>query len=564
MSDVTLKMLLLGEDRSAGKALHGVGAEAEKSRGHLSTFAKTAAGVFAGAALLSGAKAVGGALVGMTKNAMEDEAAQKRLATSLKNTAGATDGQVASVENWISKQGVALGVTDDELRPALGRLVTATHDVGKAQKLTSLAMDVSAGTGKSLESVTTALMKAQNGSVGGLSKLGVATKDAAGHTMSLKEITKQMADTYKGQAATAAGTAEGKFKRLKVIFDETKESIGAKLIPVAMALATWFLTKGLPAAQAFGGWLHDKLGPIFKRIGDVVRSVTAGMDGDVGKNLGAVVDTIRSIVSIIKSLWARFGDFITEYVIRSFQNARQYIGGALRIIQGIFKVFSSLLKGDWRGVWEGIKLILSGALDVIKGLVKQALNILQLLFRVGWSIIKGIVAGVWSGIKALVAAGADWVVAQIRALPGKIAALAGRFRDAGVHLIGAMVDGLKNAGGVVSGIAGNVWDAVRGMLNSAIGKINSALSFHISLPGPDINVSSHIPYLAAGGIVTRPTLAMIGEAGPEAVVPLGRGAGFGGGGDQMLTVNLTLDGKTVQQVLLNLKRSKGGVALGLA
>ena len=119
----------------------------------------------------------------------------------------------------------------------MGKLVAATGDVAKAQDLASLAMDVSAGSGKSLDAVTMALVRAQNGSVGGLSRLGIATKDAAGKTRSLDEITKDLARTYKGAASEAAGTAEGKQKKLKIAFGELQEELGAKLLPAMTELA---------------------------------------------------------------------------------------------------------------------------------------------------------------------------------------------------------------------------------------------------------------------------------------------------------------------------------------
>jgi len=106
------------------------------------------------------------------------------------------------------------------------------------------------------------------------------------------------------------------------------------------------------------------------------------------------------------------------------------------------------------------------------------------------------------------------------------------------------VDGLKNAGGVVSDIAGNVWNAVRGLLNSAIGKINSALNFSIPIPGPNIQVrAGQIPTLATGGRATGATLALIGEGRePETVLPdsmlrglLERNAGGGAVGQLTIT-----------------------------
>jgi len=251
---------IFAKDRASDK-FDKVGRASSSAGDKLKTFAKAGA-LAAGAALVG----LGAAAFSAAKAAMADEKAQALLAKQLKNSAGATKAQVAATEDWITKQGIALGVTDDDLRPALAKLTAVTHDVGKAQKLSSLAMNVSAGTGKNLSTVSAALAKAQLGQVSGLSKLGVQTKNADGSTRSLKDITEDLAKTYKGSATTAANTAEGKFGRLKLIFDETKESIGSKLLPILTNMATWFLTKGLPALQKFGGEIKEKFGPIIERL----------------------------------------------------------------------------------------------------------------------------------------------------------------------------------------------------------------------------------------------------------------------------------------------------------
>jgi hypothetical protein len=510
----------LGKDISAGRTADQVEGRMSKLGGTFSKVGKVAA-----VGLAAGTVVAGKALFDMTKRAAEDAQQQAILAKALQNNAGATKGQVAATEDWISAQGKALGVTDDQLRPALGNLVRATGDVSKAQKLASLAMDVSAGSGKDLGAISTALAKAQNGNVGALGRLGIATKDAHGKTKSFAQIQDELAKKFGGSAKANADTFSGKMSRLKLIFDEAKESLGAKLLPVLTDMADWFISKGLPAIQNFGDWMRDHLGPVFTAIGDVIKRVTGGMNGDVGKNLGAIKSTFQSVVSIITSLWNAFGATIMQFATVTLKNLWKEIGGVLRIISGIFKVFSSLLKGDWRGVWDGIKQILSGALTVIKALLSQALNIIKGLWKVAWIAIKGILGGVWDGIKGLVRAGADGIVNAIKAIPGRVKALGGVFKEAGRHLIQSMVDGLKNAAGIISGIAGNVWDAVKRLLNVGIDKINAALEFKISLPGPDISVNPpNIPHLAKGGVVMPRrggTLALLAEAGhPEMVLPL--------------------------------------------
>jgi hypothetical protein len=226
-------MLLLGEDRSAGRTLRGVGKDAETTRGHLGRLAAAAS-----VAVVGGFVAAGAAAVKFTQQAADDQIAATKLATVMHNAAGATHAQVAATEDWISAQGKAKGIADDDLRPALMKLVSVTHDVSKAQSLASLAMDVSAGTGRSYQSVVDALVRAQAGSVTGLSRLGIATKDAHGKTLSLQQVTENLARTYSGAASTAAETTAGKQQRLKVALSETGEAIGYKLLPFMLSLTT--------------------------------------------------------------------------------------------------------------------------------------------------------------------------------------------------------------------------------------------------------------------------------------------------------------------------------------
>jgi phage-related protein len=556
----------IGQDKSLGRTANQAEGRLSKLGGRLKSVGRLAA-VGLGAGLVVGA----GALAKMTQGAIEDAAGQAKLAKALKNSTGATKEQVAGVEDWITAQGKALGVADDDLRPALAKLAGATGDIGKAQKLASLAMNVSAGTGKSLEQVSTALTKAQNGQVAGLSKLGISTKDAEGKVISFHEAQKRLAKLHAGQAQAAANTTAGKFARLKLALSETGETIGAKLIPVATKLAEWFLNDGLPALQRFGGYLQDKLPPIFERVRAVISTILGAMKGDVGGNLAGIRQIFKDAVTIIQRLWSLFGANITQYLKATMGNLKKILSGAFDIIRGIFRTVAALLKGDWRGAWDGIKLILRGAVKVVVGIVSQMWNLIRFAFKNAGVAIKGIFGGIWSGIKTLARNGASWLIDTIRGIPGRLAGLAKSFANAGRGLIGAFVNGMKNAGGIISGIAGNVWNAVKGLLDGAIDKINAALEFKISLPGPDVHINPpNIPHLAKGGVVRARqggTLALLGEAGhDEAVIPLsGPHAPKAAPADSVtenVTVILQVDGKELHRALLRRKRLTG--PLGLA
>lgn len=608
MATASIIFDLIGRDR-ASDPINRVGNSADRSGGKMQKFGKMAKLAALGLAAGAGAAAVG--LFKLTQGAAEDAAGQARLAKALQNATGATKAQVAGVEDWISKQGTALGVADDQLRPALEKLAIATGDVGKAQKLASLAMDVSAGTGMSLEAVSKTLAKAQNGQVAGLSKLGIKTKGAEGNTISFREATRRLADVHNGQAATAADTFQGKMGRLKLILGETGESIGAKVLPFVTKMADWFLKKGLPALSTFGGYLTKTLGPVMSRLGAWFKSdalPALQVFGDyVGKNLPGLiarikpviidaVNTVKSVLVSLKSifssvlgalsaLWQRFGGTITEFLRASFQNTITILRGAFTVIRGIFQTVAALLKGDWKGVWNGIKTILRGAATILKGLVRELWNRIRTTFKLGGQALKSIAKAAWNGVRSLFVAGINAQVNLIRGLPGKIAALGPRMATAGKNLLQSFLNGMKNASGFIGGIASNVWTAVRGLLNGGIDRINSALEFTIKGPGPlpDVHVNPpNIPHLARGGPVKKGQPYIVGDRGPrhawelfvpdqdgqvQARVPSaggGRAMVGGSGGamgipsnEQPLLVQFILDGKVIEQSLIKRQRNTG-------
>lgn len=205
----------------------------------------TKAGKIGGGALL----ALGAAGFRAAKGAAEDEAAQVRLAGAMRKNAGATDKSIAATERWIDKQARAKGIADDQLRPALATLVRATGNVEKAQKDLSLAMDISAATGKPLEAVSAALAKAYGGSTTALGRLVPGLDKAVVKSGDMVKITDLLAKKVGGDAADAAQTNEGKMRRASVAAAEFEETLGAALLP-AMGILIALLTRATSFMQA--------------------------------------------------------------------------------------------------------------------------------------------------------------------------------------------------------------------------------------------------------------------------------------------------------------------------
>ena len=272
--------------------------ELDKTSQSVSRMGKASAA--AGKIFAVGMLAVGAAAVKFGQAAADDELAAKKLANTMRNAAKATDSQVVATEKWITAQGLATGFSDSELRPALSKLVKVTGDVAKAQSLAALAMNVSADTGKSLESVSAAIAKAQTGQLTGLSKLGVATKNADGSTKSLHDVMADLAKLSKGAAANAADTNAGKQRILRVRLDELQESLGARVLPALLAVTS--------AGLAAVGWVEKHQTLTLVLVGVILALVAAVAAINVGiKVYTAVTAAWSAVTGIAAAVQAAFG-----------------------------------------------------------------------------------------------------------------------------------------------------------------------------------------------------------------------------------------------------------------
>jgi hypothetical protein len=221
-------------------------------------FAKRSAKAFGIAAAASAAFAtkIG---VDAVQAAMSDQKSQALLASTLRNTVGATDEAIASTERYITALQKEVSVADDELRPALATLARATGDVASAQSLLGTALNVSAGTGKDLQTVSLALSKAVNGNLGALTRLGIPL-DA--NTIKSKNFNKALGvlnDTFKDQANVRAKTLEFRLKGLQIAYGEILETLGYALLPVVEQFANVISTKVLPQLEAWINANKDQL-----------------------------------------------------------------------------------------------------------------------------------------------------------------------------------------------------------------------------------------------------------------------------------------------------------------
>ncbi len=398
--------------------------------------------------------ALGAALFDAGKGAVEDAAAQELLSKALKNNTAATDAQIKANEDWISTQGKLLGVTDSDLRPAIAKLATQTGSLEKAQQGAALAMDIAAATGKPLSAVTDAMAKAYGGNTKALAKLDPKLKDLIKGGLDAEGAMSVLADTFGGAASTKANTAEGQFQRLKVSLDETKETIGAALLPI--------IEKVLPFLTKMGDWASENTA-VFLTIAGVIGGIAA-----------AIV-----LVNGAMTAWTAATTAFTA--VQAAFNAVMALNPIVLIVVGIGLLIAALVIAYKK--FDGFRAVVDSVFKFITGAVSGSIDLIKGYF----STLLGFYKTIFNGIASL-------------------------------------------------------W-------NNTVGKLSFKVPGWVPGFGGKGFEVPNIPMLAEGGIVNSPTLAMIGEAGPEAVIPLSKMDSMGGN-----NVTIHVNGGDPQQVVNALRR----------
>jgi len=335
MADVrTLKLNLLADVDQFGRSLAQADNDAKGFAGGLKKYGKIAAAAFVVAGAAAAAYAVKIGIDGV-KAAVEDEASQKQLAEALKNTTNATDAQIKSTEAYITKQQLAFGVADTKLRPALANLARATGDVSKAQELTNLAMDISASTGRDLETVSLTLAKAYSGNIGALTKLGIPLDENIKKTKDFNVVQDELVRLFGGAAKANTETYAGQLAIVTERVGELKESIGVALLPTMKTL----LEEVNKVAKGFSG--EDPEG-----LSNRARELAGNFEGDGAFSLGgalrAVTDAFSNLFSTVTdggpgaaSMMERIAASLETVAnaINAISNAYQAALPALRFIQ---------------------------------------------------------------------------------------------------------------------------------------------------------------------------------------------------------------------------------------
>jgi len=303
----TLSLKILADIDDLKNKLNQADNAVETNSEKISAFGKKAAAAFAVAAAAAVAYGTKLAVDGV-KAAIEDEAAQLRLANALRTATGATEGQIKATEDFILQTSLATGVADDSLRPAMQRLAVSTKDTSEAQRLLSLALDISKGKGIELETVANALGRAQDGNTTALGRLGLGLSKAELSTLSFTEVQAKLSELYGGAAAANAETFQGKIDRLKVGFDEAKESLGTALLPQVEKFITFLNDVGVPTLNAFIAGLTGDEG--------LSAALTESQRGaeSFGKAIAAVAGIIAGFITFVREAIGLLVEFANQAI----------------------------------------------------------------------------------------------------------------------------------------------------------------------------------------------------------------------------------------------------------
>lgn len=273
--------------------------------------------------------------------AVDDAKSQGLLATALKNSTGANNSQIASVEKSISKLSRQASIADDELRPAFAKLARATGDTEESTRLLSLAMDIAAGTGKGLDAVTSALSRAvgPEGTTGALERLVPAIKGASDPMAELSRL-------FEGSAEKAASLDP--YQRFNVAMGEISESVGNSLLPALGYLADWFV-EVQPDIQRFLDGLVNAL------KNKEVDAAIVRMQDALG-NLGFTIGTL-------------FGSTETDQA-KGFQNFWIILAGTIETVANLLAGLGAPIAaafGNTKPMENYLDSLLGGAQQLITG-----------------------------------------------------------------------------------------------------------------------------------------------------------------------------------------------------
>ena len=486
-SNLTFK--LFGKDVSASKAFKGV----ERSGGGL---VKGLGGMGAAFAGIGTAAVVAGAAVAIDFGKKSIDAFTEAQLQSAKfddamgrfKGLGTYKGQLDDLAGALA---LKTKYDDDETKAAIATLARYNLTGEQLKTLTPLVQDYASATGRDLGTASTLVGKAMLGNAKALKELGINFKPTGDKAKDFATITGLLREKVGGFAEKEGKSAAGTSAILANQFGEVQEKVGSYLVPALTGLGRLIIEKVIPAVQIAVEWLSTNLGPVIQTVGAWIMNVAVPAIKNLAdafmKNVWPAIVTVAGIIAEnLTPVVAALQDFWTNTLLPALSDL-------MPILQKV---------GTWVGVLVGV---LAVAISWIVG------KVAPVFYAVLGGAIKIVIAVLGKVVDAI-----QWVIDHF-----------GGFIDFAKKIPGKIADAFKGLVAIITAPFRLAFNGIAMLWNNTVGRLSFGVPDWVpGMGGKGFDVPD-IPMLAKGGIVSRPTLALIGEAGPEAVVPLSRGGGMG-------------------------------------
>lgn len=422
--------------------------------------------------------------------------------------------QAGAAEKFARRANTSLGLSDRQATEMVGTLGNMFTGMGKGKQealglsegTMQLAADLGSFNNLGTDEVVDMMSSAFRGEYDSIQRVLPGISGAAVAQEALAQTGKTSADQLtegeKSMAAYAlmmkqAGPAVGDFARtsdgaankqkiLQSKLDDTKASIGTALLPAWTAVLNILADKVIPALIWFGNFLGGPFLDFMQKAGEFI-----------WKYLEA---PFNAVMTIVRGVW----DFLFNFVMF------------------VYDIFT----GKWGDAWQRVLGMFKAVWDILKGYIQLFWIYIQTAWNIIWTVIKTVGGKIWGAIiwpfvTAFDAIKSAWNTTW-DAIKTAWNGVSGFFSTVGSAIKDAITWPFRAA-----------WDFIKRTWNNTLGKIKFTVPKWI--PGIGGN-KFEFPQLAKGGIVTRPTLALIGERGPEAVVPLGKVHSGSGGNTYNISV----------------------------
>jgi len=553
--DTSKIAIQIASEFTGSKAFKQAETSTAKLQKQVSSLAKTLGIALGTAAIVKFGKA-------SVKAFAADDNAARSLSKTLENLGISTRYAGSEVNGYISRLEKQTGVLDDELRPAMDRLLRATGSITKSQELLNLALDISAGTGKDLTSVSQALQKAYLGNNVSLGRLGVGLSKAELTSSSFYDIQSRLTVLFAGQAKDAADSYQGSLNKLTIASNNAKEAIGKGLID-AIAILSGSNTVD-PAVNAIDK-IAIKIADLTRGIARFLRiwkemltsfdlfipaggygnrgmgNISMTLSGQTENNLGksqrvAAEQQAKSTTKLLATEKARLANLKK---ITAEQQKKVALDKASAFLNQAQKLFDM----------DRIQLA-AAALNKQTEEDKVRIRLKQEILDLEDAINAGNVEGA-AKLATAISKDAE-LLGMLRGDMIKLGDVPNPFAE-WLNTLNAMLAALLAIANVSKTLSFNVFAAPPGSYVTGGGTAGGNLGsdvYQSTLTGQalinKLNKNDAFATMASGGVVNKATMALIGEAGPEAVIPLDRMGSMGG---TYITVNVA-GSVTTQQDLV--------------